>query len=143
MNVLYCVLDANEFNCILTCNSTKEIWDRLEITYKGINQVKESKNNILVHKYKFFKIESDEFITEIFTHFINIINGFKSLNKWSYKKGHLVSTKIMGSNGHSDSKDNGFKYSIFTGVPWISYDPWIEYETVQWRRGQEEENNCS
>ena len=37
MNVLYCTLDANEFNHILTYVSTKEIWIRLEVTYEGTN----------------------------------------------------------------------------------------------------------
>ena len=34
MNVLYCALDANEFNRISTCSSAKEIWDRLEVTLR-------------------------------------------------------------------------------------------------------------
>ena len=42
INVLYCALDVNEFNRISTCNSTKEIWDRLEVTREGTDQVKES-----------------------------------------------------------------------------------------------------
>ena len=29
MNILYCALDANEFNRISTCMSAKKIWDRL------------------------------------------------------------------------------------------------------------------
>ena len=32
MNVFYCALDRNEFNIVSTCNSAKEIWDRLEVT---------------------------------------------------------------------------------------------------------------
>ena len=43
VNVLYCALDVNKFNRILTCTSAKKIWDRLEITHEGTNQVKESK----------------------------------------------------------------------------------------------------
>ena len=50
MNILYCSLDANEFNRISVCASAKEIWERLEITHEGTNQVKESKINMLVHK---------------------------------------------------------------------------------------------
>ena len=54
MNLLYCALNASEFNRISTCNSAKEIWDRLEVTHEGTNQVKESKINMLVHKYELF-----------------------------------------------------------------------------------------
>ena len=79
MNVLYCVLDVNEFNHISTCNSIKEIWDRLEVTYQGTNQVKKSEINMLVYKYELFKIEPNESIIDIFTHFIDIINNLKSL----------------------------------------------------------------
>ena len=38
MNVLYCSLDANEFNQISTYISAKEIGDRLEVIHEGINQ---------------------------------------------------------------------------------------------------------
>lgn len=89
MNVLYCSLDANEFNRILTCNSTKEIWDGVEVTHEGTNQVKMSKIYMLMHKYELFKIESDESIIEICTRFIDIINGLKCLGK-SYFNSDLV-----------------------------------------------------
>ena len=79
MNILYCALDPNEFNCISTYELVKEIWDRLEVTHKCTNQVKESKINILVHYYELFKIKSDESITEIFTRFTDVINDLKSL----------------------------------------------------------------
>ena len=95
MNVLYCALDANEFNRISTCASAKEIWDRLEVTHEGTNQVKETKINMLVHKYELFKIKHDESITAMFTHFTDIINGLKSLGK-SYTNSELV-RKILRS----------------------------------------------
>ena len=46
MNILYCALDPNKYNRISTCKSTKEIWDRLEVTHEGTSQVKDSKINI-------------------------------------------------------------------------------------------------
>ena len=41
INLLYCGLDANEFNRVSSCTSAKEIWDKLVVTYEGISQVKE------------------------------------------------------------------------------------------------------
>ena len=79
MNVLYCALDPNEYNRILTCESAKEIWDRLEVTHEGTSQVKESKINILVHNYELFKMKIDESIIDMFTRFTDIINGLKFL----------------------------------------------------------------
>ena len=77
INVLYYSLDMNEFNRISTFSSTKEIWDRLEVTYEDTNQVKESKINMLVHKYKLFKMEPNETITSMYTCFTDIVNNFK------------------------------------------------------------------
>ena len=81
MNILYCAIDPNEFNCISTNKSAKEIWDRLKVIHEGTNEVKESKINILIHNYELFKMKSDESITEIFTRFTDIINGLKSIGK--------------------------------------------------------------
>ena len=81
MNLLYCALSASEFNRISTCSSAKEIWDRLEVTHEGTSQVKESKINMLVHKYELFQMEPNETITSMFTCFTNIINCLKSLGR--------------------------------------------------------------
>ena len=89
MNILYYALDDNEFNRISTCMSAKKIWDMLEVTHEGTNQVKKSKINMLVHKYELFKMEHDELITKIFTHFTDIINGIKNFGK-SYSNSDLV-----------------------------------------------------
>ena len=89
MNVLCCSLDANEFNKMSIYASTKEIWDRLEITHKGMKQVKESKINMLVHKYELFKMASNESITGVFTRFTDIVNNLKTLRK-SYSDSDLV-----------------------------------------------------
>ena len=81
MHTLYRALDVNKFNRISDCEMAKEIWYKLEVTHEGTSQVKESKINILVHKYKLFKMETSETITEMFTRFTDIINGLKSLGR--------------------------------------------------------------
>ena len=58
INIFYCSLDMHEFNRILTCMSTKEIWDKLKIIHEETSQVKESKINLLVYKYEIFKIKN-------------------------------------------------------------------------------------
>ena len=64
-----------------SCSSTKEIWDRLEVTHEGTNQVKKIKINMLVHKYELFKIESTESIISMYTRFTDIVNNLKNLGK--------------------------------------------------------------
>ena len=81
VNIFYCILDVNEFNRISICTSAKKIWDRLEVTHEETNEVKESKINMLVHKYELFKLESDETIIHMFTCFIDIVNNLKNLSK--------------------------------------------------------------
>ena len=95
MNVLYYALDANKFNKIFTYIFAKKICDRLEITHEGTNQIKESKINMLVHRYELFKLESNESITDMLTRFTDIINGSKSLRKF-YSNNKLV-RKILRS----------------------------------------------
>ena len=62
--------------------------------YKDTNQVEESKINMLVYKYKLFKMKSYEIIIEIFIKFTIIINGLKSLGK-SYINSEFVQ-KFLG-----------------------------------------------
>jgi hypothetical protein len=79
--MLYCALDANEFNRIFTCESAKEMWDKLGVTYEGTNQVKESKISRLVHEYELFCMKFEESIYEMFTRFTNFIYSLKALGK--------------------------------------------------------------
>jgi len=81
MHILYCGLDSNEYNRICTCESTKEIWDKLVVTYKGTSQVRETKINMLVHQYELLKMQPDETIKGMFTLFTDIINNLKSVGK--------------------------------------------------------------
>ena len=77
--ILVCGLHANEYNRISGCITAKEIWDKLEITYKGTSQIKESRIDMLIHDYELFTMKSFESIFEMFYKFTNIINALKSL----------------------------------------------------------------
>lgn len=81
MSILYCSLDAKEFNRISACESAKDIWEKLEVTYEGTNQVKETKIGMLVRKYELFSMMPEESISEMFTRFTDIINSLKALGK--------------------------------------------------------------
>ena len=70
INALYCALSVSEFNRISYYTLAKEIWDRLEVTHEGANQVKETKINMLVHKYELFKIDTIENITSMYIRFL-------------------------------------------------------------------------
>ena len=45
-HIIYCGLDANEYNRISACDTAKEIWSKLIVTYEGTSQVRETKMNM-------------------------------------------------------------------------------------------------
>ena len=47
--IFYCGLDANEYNRISACDTTKQIWNKLIVTYEGTSQVRETKMNMYLH----------------------------------------------------------------------------------------------
>ncbi|GAV75341.1 zf-CCHC domain-containing protein/DUF4219 domain-containing protein/UBN2 domain-containing protein, partial [Cephalotus follicularis] len=80
-HVIICALNSNEFNRVSSCATTKEMWDRLEVTYEGTNQVKDAKINMLVREYEMFSMKENENISGMFVRFTNIINSLQYLNK--------------------------------------------------------------
>ena len=95
INILFCALSMEEFNRIRTCKTAKDIWCTLEVVHEGTSQVKESKINMLVHKYELFQMKHDESITQMYTRFTDIINDLSSLGK-EYTTSEMV-RKILRS----------------------------------------------
>lgn len=50
-------------------------------SHDDTDQIKESKINILIHQYEFFKMQEYESMEEMISRFIVIINDHKSLGK--------------------------------------------------------------
>ncbi|GAV58877.1 DUF4219 domain-containing protein/UBN2 domain-containing protein [Cephalotus follicularis] len=95
MHVFYCALGPNKFNRIRSCLSAKEIWDKLESTHEGTNQVKYSRIDMLTHEYELFEIRHYESTNYMFDRFSNIINSLNCLGK-SFSNNELV-RKIIRS----------------------------------------------
>ncbi|GAV65262.1 LOW QUALITY PROTEIN: zf-CCHC domain-containing protein/DUF4219 domain-containing protein/UBN2 domain-containing protein, partial [Cephalotus follicularis] len=96
-HVLFCAVGPNEFNWISSCDSAKEMWDLLEVTYEGTNQVKE-KISMLVHEYELFFMHDNESISDMLTRFTTIINSLKNLGK-SYSNQELVRKILSDEDG--------------------------------------------
>ncbi|GMI70664.1 hypothetical protein HRI_000735700 [Hibiscus trionum] len=60
-----------------SCKDAKEVWDKLEVTYEGTNEVNETKIGLLNLKYENFKMEPDEDVTNMFDRFSTITNELK------------------------------------------------------------------
>ncbi|GAV70600.1 UBN2 domain-containing protein, partial [Cephalotus follicularis] len=88
-HIIICAINSNDFNRISSCISAKEMWDRLEVTYEGTNQVKEAKISMLVHDYEMFTMNENEDIKSMFSRFTNIINALQALDK-TYSNSEMV-----------------------------------------------------
>ncbi|GAV76501.1 LOW QUALITY PROTEIN: UBN2 domain-containing protein, partial [Cephalotus follicularis] len=96
-HVIICALNSNEFNRVSSC-ATAKMWDRLEVTYEGTNQVKDAKINMLVREYEMFSMKENENISGMFVRFTNIINSLQSLNKcYTNNLNTLLLEELLGS----------------------------------------------
>ena len=80
-NIFYCAVNPDDFRKISRCQTAKQMWDKLEVTYEGTSQVKEAKIDMLVHEYELFNMRDDEKIEEMFERFSNIVNTLDALGK--------------------------------------------------------------
>ncbi|KAA3470956.1 zf-CCHC domain-containing protein/UBN2 domain-containing protein [Gossypium australe] len=78
---LFCALGLDEDSRVSSCSNAKEIWDKLEVTHEGTNQVKKSKVGILTLNYETFTTKPEEDIKAMFDRFTIIINELKSYGK--------------------------------------------------------------
>ncbi|XP_075095412.1 uncharacterized protein LOC142173690 [Nicotiana tabacum] len=94
-NLLYNVISGEKYEKISSCDTTKEMWDKLEITYEETSKVKETHINMLVHDYELFQMKEGESIKEMFARFNKIISDLKAFGK-PYSSGDQV-RKILRS----------------------------------------------
>ncbi|XP_070050426.1 uncharacterized protein [Nicotiana tomentosiformis] len=94
-NLLYNAISGEEYEKISSCDTAKEMWDKLEVTYEGTSKVKETRINLLVHDYELFQMKEGESIEEIFARFSKIIGDLKAFGK-SYSSADQV-RKILRS----------------------------------------------
>lgn len=84
-----------EYEKIANRDSTKSIFDSLEMTHEVNEQVKETKALALIQKYESFKMEEDEMIKEMFSIFQTFVARLKILNKVYTTSDHVM--KIIRS----------------------------------------------
>uniref|UniRef100_A0A1U7X9X9 Uncharacterized protein LOC104236639 n=2 Tax=Nicotiana sylvestris TaxID=4096 RepID=A0A1U7X9X9_NICSY len=80
-NLLYNAISSEKYEKISSCDTTKEMWDKLEVTYEGTSKVKETHINMLVHDYELFLMKEGESIEEMFVRFSKIISDLKAFGK--------------------------------------------------------------
>ncbi|VFR03204.1 unnamed protein product [Cuscuta campestris] len=57
INMLYCAVNPDDYRKISCCTTAKEMWDKLEVTYEGTDQVREAKIDFLTQEYEMFRMK--------------------------------------------------------------------------------------
>ncbi|XP_075099169.1 uncharacterized protein LOC142176030 [Nicotiana tabacum] len=65
-NQLYNAINREDFEKISSCDTAKEMWDKLEVTYEGTSKVKETMINHLIRDYELFQMKEDESTEDMF-----------------------------------------------------------------------------
>lgn len=57
------------------------MWNKLELTYEGTEQAKQTIVSLLIYPYELFKMKEGEFIKGTFVRFEKIIGELKAIGK--------------------------------------------------------------
>jgi len=57
------------------------MWDTLEVTYGGTNNVKRARKHALIQEYEMYRMQKGETIAEVQKRFTHIVNHLMSLGK--------------------------------------------------------------
>ena len=74
-------MNLDEFFKVSQCKSAKEMWDTLEVTHEGTNEVKRARKHTLIQEYEMFRMPKGEIIAKVQKRFTHIINHLMSLDK--------------------------------------------------------------
>ncbi|VFQ97335.1 unnamed protein product [Cuscuta campestris] len=95
------------------------MWDKLEITYEGMDQVREAKIDVLTHEYELFRMKENEKIDEMFERFSKIVNDLHALKK-TYTDKELVRKILRSLTPEWRSKADAIQESI--GITNVTID---------------------
>ncbi|VFQ79933.1 unnamed protein product [Cuscuta campestris] len=119
INMLYCAVNPDDYRKISCCTTAKEMWDKLEVTYEGTNQVREAKIDFLTQEYEMFRMKEGEKIDDMFDRFSKIINDLHALKK-TYTNKDLVRKILRSLTPEWRSKADAIYKSI--GVSNVTID---------------------
>jgi len=64
-NIITSALNLDEFFRVSQCSSVKEMWDILEVTHEGTNDVKRARKYALIQKYELFRMQPGDIIADV------------------------------------------------------------------------------
>jgi len=80
-NIITSALNSDEFFRVSQCGFAKEMWDTLEVTHEGMNDVKRARKHTLIQEYGMFKMLKGESIADVQKRFTHIVNHLISIGK--------------------------------------------------------------
>ena len=80
-NMITSSLTMDEFFIISQCSSAKEMWEVLEVTHEGTEDVKRSRKHSLIQEYELFRMQPEESIADVQKRFTHIVNHLTGLGK--------------------------------------------------------------
>ena len=80
-NIITSSLRMNEFFRISQCSSTKEMWEALEFTHEGTEDVKRLRKHSLIQEYELLRMQPGESIADVQKRFTHIVNHLTGLGK--------------------------------------------------------------
>ena len=80
-NIITSALTMDEFFRISQCKSAKEMWEVLEVTHEGTEDVKRSRKHALIQEYELFRMQPEESIADVQKRFTHIVNHLTGLGK--------------------------------------------------------------
>eukprot|EP00253_Pinus_taeda_P012725 PITA_12725 len=103
VNTLLGSLSPLEFVKVMQLKSTKEIWDKIVLSYGGDSQVKRAKFQTLIIQYETLKMQSDESIANYFLHIDEVVNCMNHLGE-DIKEVTLVEKFLRSLSAKFESK---------------------------------------
>nr|XP_009612469.1 uncharacterized protein LOC104105783 [Nicotiana tomentosiformis] len=86
--LLYNAISGEEYKNISSCETAKEMWKKMEVTYEGTNKVKETRINLLVRDYELFQMKDGESVEEMFSSMMRRNKNNRRGNS-NFKKGRM------------------------------------------------------
>ena len=80
-NAIICAVAPKEFKKISKCTTAKEMWEKLQITFEGTKQVRQTRINMLTEEYELFRMEEGENIESMFERLSTITNDLHALGR--------------------------------------------------------------
>ena len=81
VNALLGSLTESEFFKVMQLDTSKEIWDKIILSYEGDAKVKSAKLQTLRIQYENLKLDNEESIANFFLHLDDIVNRMRNLGE--------------------------------------------------------------